>query len=117
MSRLFSNSLSLRTLRALALLTKFQGVVRGIVFVFADQDFLIGRHMNPAIDHRQAFSGAAGQRDLLGFGVAGSDPAQTRTLCSRFSVSCRSQSMARPGLRSMLARCMSIALRTGVGAR
>ncbi|MCY1427642.1 hypothetical protein D9M71_434990 [compost metagenome] len=69
--------LELAHLGALALLTKFQGVVGGVMLVFADQDFLVRAHMNAAIDHRQAFGGAAGQRDLLGFGIevaSGPDP-------------------------------------------
>ncbi|MNP57823.1 hypothetical protein D3C76_1526850 [compost metagenome] len=45
--------------------------------MFADQDFLVRAHMNSAVDHRQAFGGAAGERDLFGFGIEvtpGPDP-------------------------------------------
>ncbi|MNL00319.1 hypothetical protein D3C87_1207500 [compost metagenome] len=56
-------------LGALALLTEFQGVVGGVMLVFADQDFLIRTHMNATVNYCQTFGGAAGEGDLLRLGV------------------------------------------------
>ncbi len=51
-----------------------QGVAGRVMLVLGGENFLVGAHMDAAVDHRQAFGGAAGQGDLarLGLQVASS---------------------------------------------
>jgi hypothetical protein len=80
-----SNSLILRTCVPCVFYPEVEGVLGRVMFVFADQDFLVRAYMNAAIDHRgEAFGGAAGQGDLFRLGVADNDrPKPAR--CARVS--------------------------------